>query len=109
MKFTRRSPVLTHLALFGILLSGVASPAARAQPTTGKKDSATTRADALAAYAQDLTSAARGAAPSADDYGNGVRQTRLVGVVVFELTANLPSRVWKFEIWSPSARLNSWE
>src|SRR6201986_1134803 len=59
MKATRRSNVLTHLALFGILVSFAASPAAATQPTAGAKASTAKRAGALDAYAQDLTSAAR--------------------------------------------------
>src|SRR5947209_14493295 len=75
MKSTRRSNILTNLALFGILLSFVASPAAATQPSAGAKASPSTRAGALAAYTQDLTSAARGAAPSSDDHAEGVRRT----------------------------------
>jgi serine protease AprX len=75
MKAMRRTSFLTHLALSGILLSLGAAPAAATQPTAGAKESSAKRAGALATYAKDLTSAARGAATSPDDYGDGVRRT----------------------------------
>jgi serine protease AprX len=75
MKSTRRTKFLTHLALFAVLLSLAAPLAAATQPTAGAKASTATRAGALAAFAQDLTGAARGAAPTSDDYGDGVRRT----------------------------------
>ncbi|MDT5294163.1 MAG: serine protease AprX [Acidobacteriota bacterium] len=74
MKLTRRSTALTYLALFSILVSFCALPAAWAQTGAKAKAGDTARFEALSAYAQDMTKAARGAQAGADDYGAGVRR-----------------------------------
>jgi len=71
MKATRRSPLLAGLALLSILVS-LGGPAARAKTGEGA------RSEALSAYAQDLTKAARGAAARTEDYGAGVRRVMQV-------------------------------
>ena len=72
MKLTRLKSALTHLAIFSMLASSLAFSAAGAQTRTDKKETASARFDALAAYAQDLTKAARTAEPVADDNGAAV-------------------------------------
>ncbi|MBC7933618.1 MAG: hypothetical protein H7Z38_23910, partial [Rubrivivax sp.] len=72
MKLTRRNSILTYLAIFSLLASSFAFSTAGAQTRAEKKQSASARFEALAAYAQDLTKAARTAEPVADDNGAGV-------------------------------------
>src|SRR3954471_9949523 len=75
MKATRRSQTLAGLALFSILVSLCGAPAnsqARAKAGEGA------RFEALAAYAQDLTKAARGAEARTEDFGAGVRSVMQV-------------------------------
>jgi subtilisin family serine protease len=74
MNVTTRSHALAFLALFSILVSLCGLSTAGAQSQVDKNDSAGARFEALSAYAQDLTKAARRAAPGADDYGLGVRR-----------------------------------
>ena len=76
MKTTRRSPILACLALLSILVSLCGVPCgslARGKAGDGA------RYEALSAYAQDLTKAARGAESKTEDFGAGVR--RLVQVL----------------------------
>src|SRR3954466_12094292 len=75
MKATRRSQILAGLALLSILVSLCGAPAnsqARAKAGEG------VRFEALAAYAQDLTKAARGAEARTEDFGAGVRSVMQV-------------------------------
>src|SRR4051812_21147513 len=75
MKATRRSQILAGLALLSIIVSLCVVPSgshASAKAVEGA------RFEALAAYAQDLTKAARGAEAHAEDFGAGVRRVMQV-------------------------------
>src|SRR3954470_9629750 len=75
MKATRRSQTLAGLALLSIIVSLCVVPSgshARAKAVEGA------RFEALTAYAQDLTKAARGAEAHAEDFGAGVRRVMQV-------------------------------
>jgi len=73
MKVNKRSSPLTYLALFSLLLSFCPFSKAGAQSRAAEKAKDPARFEALAAYAQDLTEAARREAPADADYGAGVR------------------------------------
>ena len=66
MNLIRRSVVLSYVAVAALLLSSFAF-ASGAQTRAAREDSAATRLDALNAYAQDLTKAARTSEASSDD------------------------------------------
>src|SRR3954464_9177599 len=71
MKATRRSPILAGLALLSILVSLCGMPSG--SQARGKAGDGA-RYEALSAYAQDLTKAARGAESKTEDFGAGVRR-----------------------------------
>jgi subtilisin family serine protease len=79
MKLTRRNSILTYLAIFSLLASSFAFSTAGAQTRADNKKTASARLDALAAYAQDLTKAARTAETVADD--NGASVGRVINVL----------------------------
>src|SRR5919112_706214 len=71
MKATRRSQTFAALALLSILVSlGGVPTGTQASAKAGEG----ARYEALAAYAQDLTKAARGAESKPEDFGAGVRR-----------------------------------
>jgi serine protease AprX len=76
MKANRRSPLLALLATLSILVS-LFGAASGSHARTKAGDGAS-RFEALSAYAQDLTKAARGTEAGSEDYGAAVRRVMLV-------------------------------